>query len=66
MRDWLIHIKRGEYASLQTQIREALVSAILDRQLDQQESVPSMGKSLDEKKIEPSIKLLADLIRSLR
>ncbi len=49
MRDWLIHIKRGEYASLQTQIREALVSAILDRQLDQQESVPStrkMAKSL--------------------
>ena len=49
MRDWLIHIKRGEYASLQTQIREALVSAILDRQLDQQESIPStrkMAKSL--------------------
>ncbi|MBG1231996.1 PLP-dependent aminotransferase family protein [Aestuariivirga litoralis] len=49
MRDWLIHIKRGEYASLQTQIREALVSAILDRQLDQQEPIPStrkMAKSL--------------------
>ena len=49
MRDWLIHIKRGEYASLQTQIREALVSAILDRQLDQAEAIPStrkMAKSL--------------------
>jgi len=49
MRDWLIHIKRGEYASLQTQIREALVSAILDRQLDQAEPIPStrkMAKSL--------------------
>ena len=49
MRDWLLHIKRGEYASLQTQIREALVSAILDRQLDQQEPIPStrkMAKSL--------------------
>ena len=49
MRDWLIHIKRGEYASLQTQIREALVSAILDRQLDRQEAIPStrkMAKSL--------------------
>ena len=49
MRDWLIHIKRGEYASLQTQIREALVAAILDRQLDQQEAIPStrkMAKSL--------------------
>ncbi len=49
MRDWLIHIKRGEYASLQSQIREALVSAILDRKLDRSESIPStrkMAKSL--------------------
>jgi GntR family transcriptional regulator / MocR family aminotransferase len=49
MRDWLIHIKRGEYASLQTQIREALVSAILDRKLDKSEPIPStrkMAKSL--------------------
>jgi GntR family transcriptional regulator / MocR family aminotransferase len=49
MRDWLIHIKRGEYASLQTQIREALVSAILDRKLDRSEPIPStrkMAKSL--------------------
>jgi GntR family transcriptional regulator / MocR family aminotransferase len=49
MRDWLIHLRRGEYASLQTQIREALVSAILDRNLDQQEPIPStrkMAKSL--------------------
>lgn len=49
MRDWLIHIKRGEYASLQSQIREALVSAILDRKLDRSEPIPStrkMAKSL--------------------
>ena len=49
MRDWLIHLRRGEYSSLQTQIREALVSAILDRNLDQSEPVPStrrMAKSL--------------------
>jgi GntR family transcriptional regulator/MocR family aminotransferase len=49
MRDWLIHIKRGEYSSLQSQIREALVSAILDRKLDRSEPIPStrkMAKSL--------------------
>jgi GntR family transcriptional regulator / MocR family aminotransferase len=49
LRDWLIHLKRGEYSSLQSQIREALVSAILDRQLDQSEPIPStrkMSKSL--------------------
>jgi GntR family transcriptional regulator / MocR family aminotransferase len=49
MRDWLLHIKRDNSASLQTQIREALVSAILDRQLDQSEPIPStrkMSKSL--------------------
>ena len=49
LRDWLIHLRRGEYASLQTQIREALVSAILDRNLDLAEPIPStrkMAKSL--------------------
>jgi GntR family transcriptional regulator / MocR family aminotransferase len=49
MRDWLIHLKRGEYTSLQSQIREALVAAILDKQLDQSEPIPStrkMSKSL--------------------
>lgn len=49
MRDWLIHIRRNENASLQTQIREALVSAILDGQLARQEAIPStrrMAKSL--------------------
>lgn len=44
MRDWLIHIRRDEYSSLQTQIREALVSAILDGQLAQEEPVPSTRK----------------------
>lgn len=49
MRDWLVHLKRNESASLQTQIREALVSAILDGQLAREEPVPStrkMAKSL--------------------
>jgi GntR family transcriptional regulator / MocR family aminotransferase len=49
MRDWLVHIKRNDHASLQTQIREALVSAILDGQLAREEPIPStrrMAKSL--------------------
>jgi GntR family transcriptional regulator / MocR family aminotransferase len=49
LRDWLIHLKRTEFSSLQSQIREALVSAILDRKLDQSEPIPStrkMAKSL--------------------
>ncbi len=49
MRDWLVQIKRSENASLQMQIREALVSAILDQQLARDEPIPStrkMAKSL--------------------
>jgi len=49
LRDWLVHIRRSDYASLQAQIREALVSAILDGQLAREEPVPStrkMAKSL--------------------
>ncbi|HEX7108308.1 MAG TPA: PLP-dependent aminotransferase family protein, partial [Aestuariivirga sp.] len=49
MRDWLVHIKRSENSSLQMQIREALVSAILDQQLAREEPIPStrkMAKSL--------------------
>jgi GntR family transcriptional regulator/MocR family aminotransferase len=49
LRDWLVHIRRNEHASLQTQIREALVSAILDGQLTREEPIPStrkMAKSL--------------------
>ncbi|MGE4246763.1 MAG: PLP-dependent aminotransferase family protein, partial [Parvibaculaceae bacterium] len=44
MRDWLVHIKRHENASLQAQIREALVAAILDGQLDREEPIPSTRK----------------------
>jgi GntR family transcriptional regulator / MocR family aminotransferase len=44
VRDWLIHIQRHERTSLQTQIREALVSAILDGQLAREEAVPSTRK----------------------
>jgi GntR family transcriptional regulator / MocR family aminotransferase len=49
MRDWLFHLKRGEFTSLQSQIREALVAAILDKHLDQSDPIPStrkMSKSL--------------------
>ena len=41
MRDWLVHIRRTEHSSLQAQIREALVSAILDGQLSRDEAIPS-------------------------
>ena len=44
MRDWLLHIRRDEYTSLQSQIREALVSAILDGGLARDEPVPSTRK----------------------
>jgi GntR family transcriptional regulator / MocR family aminotransferase len=44
MRDWLVHIRRNDYASLQTQIREALVGAILDGQLTRDEPIPSTRK----------------------
>lgn len=44
MRDWLVHIRRNEYAGLQSQIREALVSAILDGQLSLDEPIPSTRK----------------------
>lgn len=49
MRDWLVQIQRSEQTSLQMQIREALVSAILENQLSHDEPVPStrrMAKSL--------------------
>jgi len=44
MRDWLVHIRRREHASLQAQIREALVGAILDGQLARDEPIPSTRK----------------------
>ena len=44
MRDWLVHIRKGDHASLQAQIREALVSAILDGQLAREEPIPSTRK----------------------
>lgn len=44
MRDLLVHIRRNEHASLQTQIREALVGAILDGQLAREEPIPSTRK----------------------
>ena len=44
MRDWLVHIRRGEQSTLQAQIRQAMVSAILDGQLAGNEPVPSSRK----------------------
>ena len=44
MRDWLVHIRKDSYLSLQAQIREALVSAILDGALDRKEPIPSTRK----------------------
>jgi GntR family transcriptional regulator/MocR family aminotransferase len=41
LRDWLIKIRRHDHSSLQTQIRESLVAAILDGQLERDEPVPS-------------------------
>ena len=44
MRDWLVHIRRDNHLSLQAQIREALVAAILDGQLARDEPIPSTRK----------------------
>lgn len=44
MRDWLFHIKRNKDATLQAQIREAMVAAVLDGQLAGNEPVPSSRK----------------------
>lgn len=44
MRDTLFHIRKNEVNSLQAQIRETLVSAILDRQLGHEEPLPSTRK----------------------
>ena len=49
MRDSLFHIAKGENATLQSQIREVLVSAILEGQLDPDDPLPStrrMAKNL--------------------
>ncbi len=44
MRDSLFHISKSEYASLQAQIREFLVSAILEGRLAPGETLPSTRK----------------------
>lgn len=44
MRDTLFHIRKSDVSSLQAQIRETLVSAILDRQLGHEEPLPSTRK----------------------
>lgn len=44
MRDSLFHLSRVENASLQTQIREMLVTAILERRIPQGEPLPSSRK----------------------
>ncbi|MGI9374254.1 MAG: PLP-dependent aminotransferase family protein [Hyphomicrobiales bacterium] len=44
MRDSLFHIQKTDFTSLQAQIRQTLVSAILDGQLDDEEPLPSTRK----------------------
>ena len=44
VRDTLFHIRKSDVSSLQAQIRETLVSAILDRQLGHEEPLPSTRK----------------------
>ena len=44
MRDSIFHIKRSEFSTLQGQIREFLVSAILEGRLDAREPLPSTRK----------------------
>ena len=44
MRDTLFHIQKTDFTSLQAQIRQTLVSAILDGQLDDEEPLPSTRK----------------------
>ena len=44
MRDWLVRIKRNQDSTLQAQIREAMVAAVLDGQLAGNEPVPSSRK----------------------
>lgn len=44
MRDSLFHIKKTEFSTLQGQIREFLVSAILEGRLDPEEPLPSTRK----------------------
>jgi GntR family transcriptional regulator/MocR family aminotransferase len=44
MRDTLFHIEKTDFTSLQAQIRQTLVSAILDGQLDDTDPLPSTRK----------------------
>ena len=44
MRDTLFHIQKTDFTSLQAQIRQTLVSAILDGQLDDKDPLPSTRK----------------------
>ncbi len=44
MRDWLVQIERDDYSTLQSQIRKALVAAILDGQLQREDPIPSTRK----------------------
>ncbi len=59
MRDWLVHIQRSNQSSLQMQIREALVSAILENQLSRDEPVPSTRKMAKTLKVSRNTVVLA-------
>jgi GntR family transcriptional regulator / MocR family aminotransferase len=59
MRDWLVHIRRTEHSSLQAQIREALVSAILDGQLTRDEAIPSTRRMAKRLRVSRNTVVLA-------
>jgi GntR family transcriptional regulator/MocR family aminotransferase len=59
MRDWLVQIQRTEHSSLQMQIREALVSAILDNRLSRNEPVPSTRRMAKTLKVSRNTVVLA-------
>ncbi len=59
MRDALFHLRRGEAASLQAQIRELLVNAILSGQLNGGEPLPSSRKMADNLEVSRNTVVLA-------
>jgi GntR family transcriptional regulator/MocR family aminotransferase len=59
MRDSLFHIKKTEFSTLQGQIREFLVSAILEGRLDPDEPLPSTRKMAKTLKVSRNTVVLA-------
>lgn len=59
MRDSIFHIERSEFSTLQGQIREFLVSAILEGRLDAEEPLPSTRKMAKTLKVSRNTVVLA-------